>query len=102
MMVSRAIDDQYPRRRTEPEEVLLEVRNLSREGVLEDVSLSVRAGEIVGIAGIVGAGRTELARAIFSVDGVDAGEVQSQFPAEEATQEKVMALATRGKETAVG
>src|SRR5215217_2192754 len=55
--------------------VLLEGKNLSREGVLYDVSFQVRAGEVVGIAGIVGAGRTELARAIFGADPVDSGEV---------------------------
>ncbi len=75
MMVGRSIEDQFPRRRPEIGEVLLEVRNLSREGVLEDISFRVRAGEVVGIAGIVGAGRTELARAIFGVDPLDSGEV---------------------------
>jgi ribose transport system ATP-binding protein len=75
MMVGRSIEDQFPRRRPEIGDVLLEVRDLSREGVLEDVSLRVRGGEVVGIAGIVGAGRTELARAIFGVDPVDSGEV---------------------------
>ena len=75
MMVGRSIEDQFPRRRPEIGDVLLEVRDLSREGALEDVSLRVRAGEVVGIAGIVGAGRTELARAIFGVDPVDSGEV---------------------------
>jgi ribose transport system ATP-binding protein len=76
MMVGRSIEDQFPRRRPEIGDVLLEVRDLSREGVLEDVSLRVRAGEVVGIAGIVGAGRTELARAIFGVDPVDSREVR--------------------------
>jgi ribose transport system ATP-binding protein len=75
MMVGRSVEDQFPRRRSEVGEILLEAKNLSREGVLEDVSLQVRAGEVVGIAGIVGAGRTELARAIFGVDPVDSGEV---------------------------
>ena len=75
MMVGRSIEDQFPRRRPEIGDVLLEVRDLSREGALEEVSLRVRAGEVVGIAGIVGAGRTELARAIFGVDPVDSGEV---------------------------
>jgi ribose transport system ATP-binding protein len=75
MMVGRSIEDQFPRRRPEVGEVLLEVKELSREGVLEDISFQVRAGEVVGIAGIVGAGRTELARAIFGADPVDSGEV---------------------------
>jgi ribose transport system ATP-binding protein len=75
MMVGRSIEEQFPRRRPEIGEVLLEVGNLSREGVLEDISFQVRAGEVVGIAGIVGAGRTELARAIFGADPPDSGEI---------------------------
>ncbi len=75
MMVGRSVEAQFPRRRPEIGEILLEVKNLSREGVLEDVSFYVRAGEVVGLAGIVGAGRTELARAIFGAGPVDFGEV---------------------------
>ena len=75
MMVGRSVEAQFPRRRPELGEVLLEVKNLSREGVLEDVSFSLRSGEVVGVAGIVGAGRTELARAIFGADPGHAGEV---------------------------
>ncbi len=76
MMVGRSIENQFPRRRSERSEVLLEVSNLSRKGVLEEVSLEVRTGEVVGVAGLVGAGRTELARAIFGVDPIDSGEVR--------------------------
>ncbi|MBA2344383.1 MAG: sugar ABC transporter ATP-binding protein [Rubrobacter sp.] len=75
MMVGRPIEDQFPRQQPETGEVLLEVNNLSQKGILEDASFQVRAGEVVGMAGIVGAGRTELARAIFGVDPVDSGEV---------------------------
>jgi ribose transport system ATP-binding protein len=75
MMVGRSIEDQFPRRRPGIGEVLLDVKELSREGVLHDISFQVRAGEVVGIAGIVGAGRTELARAIFGADPLDSGEV---------------------------
>jgi ribose transport system ATP-binding protein len=75
MMVGRSIENQFPRRRTGVGEVLLEVKELAREGVLHDISFQVRAGEVVGIAGIVGAGRTELARAIFGADPLDSGEV---------------------------
>ena len=75
MMVGRSIENQFPRRRTGVGEVLLDVKDLSREGVLHDISFQVRAGEVVGIAGIVGAGRTELARAIFGADPLDSGEV---------------------------
>ena len=55
--------------------VALEVRGLTRAGVFEDVSLTVRAGEIVALAGLVGAGRSEVARAAFGLDPVDSGEV---------------------------
>ena len=55
--------------------VRLEVRGLSREGVFRDVSLQVRAGEIVGIAGLVGSGRTDVLRTIFGADLADAGEI---------------------------
>jgi ABC-type sugar transport system ATPase subunit len=54
----------------------LAVRGLTRDGVFDDVSFDVRAGEIVGIAGLMGAGRTEVARAVFGVDRLDAGTVE--------------------------
>jgi ribose transport system ATP-binding protein len=75
MMVGRPVEDRFPRRRPDSGGTLLEVKNLSREGVLRDVSFLLQAGEVVGVAGIVGAGRTELARAIFGVDPIDSGEV---------------------------
>jgi ABC-type sugar transport system ATPase subunit len=56
-------------------EPLLEVQNLSRTGILRDVSFALRAGEVVTISGLVGAGRTELVRCIFGVDGYDSGQV---------------------------
>ncbi len=56
--------------------VTLSVKNLSRTGILDDISLDVRAGEIVGIAGLIGSGRSELARAIFGADRPDTGRVE--------------------------
>lgn len=56
-------------------EILLSARHLGRTGVFSDVSFEIRAGEVLGLAGLVGAGRSEVARAIFGVDGLDAGEV---------------------------
>ena len=56
-------------------EPLLEVTGLSRRGAFDDVSFEVRAGEVVGLSGLVGAGRTEVARAIFGADRYDSGEV---------------------------
>ncbi|MBW7462265.1 ATP-binding cassette domain-containing protein, partial [Paenibacillus sepulcri] len=56
-------------------ETVLEVRGLSRRNVLHDLSFSLRKGEILGVAGLVGAGRTEMARAIFGADPIDAGDI---------------------------
>lgn len=57
-------------------DVVLSVKNLSREGELSDISFEVRAGEIVGMSGLVGAGRSELAAAIFGIDDYDSGSVE--------------------------
>lgn len=75
LMVGRSIEAQYPRRAPPPGEVLLRVEGLTRHGVFEDISFDVRAGEVVGIAGLVGASRTEVVRAIFGADPVDRGAV---------------------------
>lgn len=56
-------------------DVALEVKNLSRAGVLDDISFSVRSGEVLGIAGLRGAGRTELARVIYGADAITSGTV---------------------------
>ncbi|MFD5698106.1 sugar ABC transporter ATP-binding protein [Streptomyces lasiicapitis] len=74
-MVGRDLDELYPKQDVMPGEVALSVRRLTREGVFTDVSFEVRRGEIVGLAGLVGAGRTEVARAVFGVDRWDGGEV---------------------------
>jgi rhamnose transport system ATP-binding protein len=74
-MVGRDLDTFYPKADVAPGEVRLSVRNLTRDGVFKNVSFEVRAGEIVALAGLVGAGRSEVARAIFGIDPVDAGEV---------------------------
>ncbi len=76
MMVGRAVDAIFPKREVAPGEVALELRNVSCDAVgLHDISLSVRSGEIVGLAGLVGAGRTELAEVIFGLRPLDAGEI---------------------------
>ncbi|SEP06084.1 sugar ABC transporter ATP-binding protein [Actinacidiphila rubida] len=74
-MVGRDLDELYPKQDAEVGDVALSVRRLTREGVFTDVSFDVHRGEIVGLAGLVGAGRSEVARAVFGVDRWDAGEV---------------------------
>jgi rhamnose transport system ATP-binding protein len=75
-MVGRDMDALFPKVPTEPGAVALKVHRLTREGVFTDVSFDVRRGEIVALAGLVGAGRTEVARAIFGIDRWDAGSVE--------------------------
>ncbi|WP_448626343.1 sugar ABC transporter ATP-binding protein [Geodermatophilus sp. URMC 64] len=75
-MVGREVSSLFPKQDVEPGEVVLEVRGLTRHGVFSDVSFDVRAGEIVALAGLVGAGRSEVVRAVFGVDGYDAGSVR--------------------------
>src|SRR3954451_484458 len=76
LMVGREVGDLYPKTPAKIGEVVLEVEGLSSLGTFRDVSFSVRAGEIVGLAGLVGAGRSEIARAVFGVDRYDAGSVR--------------------------
>lgn len=76
LMVGREIGNQYPRETSsQPGETLLDVKNLSSAGVFRDVSFEVRAGEVVGLAGLVGAGRTEIIRAIAGADSYDSGSI---------------------------
>jgi rhamnose transport system ATP-binding protein len=75
-MVGRDMDALFPKVQSEAGPVVLSVERLTREGVFTDVSFEVRSGEIVALAGLVGAGRSEVARAIFGVDRWDAGSVQ--------------------------
>ncbi len=78
LMVGRDIDNLYPKPQVEIGDVLLRAEGISRRGKavdLIDCTVEVRAGEIVGFAGLVGSGRTELARAIFGAERPDAGRV---------------------------
>jgi len=75
MMVGRDLTEKFPKIQIEPGDEVLRVENLSRQGVLHDISFQLRRGEILGIAGLVGAGRTELARAVFGADRFDAGQI---------------------------
>ncbi|MGD0565237.1 MAG: sugar ABC transporter ATP-binding protein [Roseiarcus sp.] len=76
LMVGRTVDMTYPRRFRAPGATMLEVRGLSAASGVAGVDLTVREGEIVGLCGLVGSGRTEVARAIFGADKVTSGEVR--------------------------
>ena len=75
-MVGREVAELFPKTEAEVGEVVLEVDGLQSVGVFHDVSFAVRAGEIVALAGLVGAGRSEIARAVFGIDRYDAGSVR--------------------------
>ena len=75
MMVGREVVNEYPKEQIPIGDTILDVRNIVRKGVLKDISFTLRKGEILGVAGLVGAGRTELARAVLGIDKIDSGEV---------------------------
>jgi len=75
MMVGRTIDDLFPKLPTEIGKNILEVRNIVRKPQTKGVSLNVRAGEIVGLAGLVGSGRSEFAQVVFGILPADSGEI---------------------------
>ena len=75
LMVGRDLKDKFPKVQVEPGDEVLRVEELTRKGILHGVSLRVRRGEIVGIAGLVGSKRTETARAIFGADPIDSGRI---------------------------
>jgi ribose transport system ATP-binding protein len=76
LMVGRTIAEQIPKREVPIGDVVLEAEGLAHTGVLTPISLSVRAGEIVGVAGLMGSGRTEMASAIFGADPAATGVVR--------------------------
>jgi rhamnose transport system ATP-binding protein len=75
LMVGRPIEQLFPRLESAPGEVLLRVERLCRDGEFADISFSLRRGEILGIYGLVGAGRSELAQVLFGVHDADAGSM---------------------------
>lgn len=74
-MVGRTIENVFPKEFAEIGDVVLEVKNLTRYGVFENINFKVRKGEILGLSGLVGAGRTEVVRCIFGLDPIDEGEI---------------------------
>jgi len=76
LMVGRTITNLFPKQDVKAGDVILKVENLSRAGSFRDVSFELRRGEILGMAGLVGAGRTNVARAIFGVEPATSGRIQ--------------------------
>jgi rhamnose transport system ATP-binding protein len=77
MMVGRELSSVFPKRPVEPGEIVLEARGLGCRALgVHDVSFQVRVGEMLGVAGLIGAGRTELARVLFGLDPADAGQIR--------------------------
>lgn len=74
-MVGRELTERYPKRTPSLGDKMFEVKNATVKGRFEDISFSVRSGEIVGVSGLMGAGRTEIMRALFGVDKLDSGEI---------------------------
>jgi inositol transport system ATP-binding protein len=75
LMVGREISDLFPASNIETGQTLLSVKNLGRKNVFSDINFEIRAGEVLGLAGLVGAGRSEIARAIAGLDKIDAGTI---------------------------
>ncbi len=76
MMVGRTLDELFPKQAVEPGEVVLEVEGLGIAGGFSDVSFELRRGEILGMAGLIGAGRTNVARALFGVEPATVGTIK--------------------------
>ena len=74
-MVGRELNEIFPKIKVPAKDVVMEVRHFTKENQFEDISFLVREGEILGIAGLIGAGRTELMNAIFGLEKPDSGEV---------------------------
>ena len=74
-MVGRSLGGQYPKREKTENEVILEVKNLNKKGVVSNINFNLKRGEILGFAGLMGAGRTEVAKILFGYDSKDSGEI---------------------------
>ncbi len=75
-MVGRSVDTEYPKRSCKPGEVVLKLDNVVRSGVVGPISFELHKGEILGLAGLVGSGRTEIAEAIFGAEHYDGGVIE--------------------------
>lgn len=105
LMVGRALDrSQVHERVAATQEVVLKVQNLNRKGVLHNISFELHRGEILGLAGLVGAGRTETARALFGADRMDSGEIyidgkRVEITSPDSAVKAGLALVPEGRQT---
>ena len=76
MMVGRELTNIFPKEDAPIGEVVLSVRNLTRKGIVQDISFDLRRGEILGLAGLMGSGRTEVIQGIFGIEKIDSGEIK--------------------------
>ena len=74
-MVGRDIGDFYPEMDAEISDVKIELKNFNREGFFKDINIKAKKGEVLGISGLMGAGRTEIMRSVFGLDPKDSGEI---------------------------
>jgi ribose transport system ATP-binding protein len=77
-MVGRSIDTEYPKRKCKIGETVLKVEHITRNNIISDISFELHKGEILGLAGLIGSGRTELAEAIFGAEHYDEGTIEVQ------------------------
>ncbi len=75
LMADREVHDHFPKQEAKPGAEILQVEHISRKGILHDISFSLHKGEILGISGLMGSGRTELARVLFGVEKADTGTI---------------------------
>lgn len=94
MMVGREMGMEYPKEIIKIGEPLLEVEHLSRAGVFEDISFTLRKGEVLGVSGLVGSGRTEIMKAILGIDKVTSGTVK--YKGKEITNKNFKEAIARG------
>jgi ribose transport system ATP-binding protein len=76
MMVGRELKEMYPKREVPIRKVLMDVKHLTINGILEDISFNLKSGEIVGLFGLLGSGRQNLIRALYGIDKFDSGEIR--------------------------
>jgi ABC-type sugar transport system ATPase subunit len=104
-MVGRSVDTEFPRKKCGIGEVVLKVENITRKGLIEDISFELHKGEILGFAGLIGSGRTEVAEAIFGAEPYERGLIEIQgrkvaiHSTHQAKQENIGMLTEDRKET---